>query len=120
MRCHSGRRRRGDELPDELSRRDSRLKKIQQAKAELEKEAEEKAEQHRAEAEAKRASSNSGQARSRVDASPRFRPRNRRSPKPRRSATSPIGIAGSCRMGPTTAASCRAITHRRPWTPRHR
>src|ERR1700722_16460756 len=38
-----------------LSRRDSRLKKIQQAKAELEKEAAEKAEQQRAEAEAKRA-----------------------------------------------------------------
>jgi transposase len=50
-----GKGRRGDELPDELSRRDSRLKKIQQAKAELEKEAEEKAEQQRAEAEAKRA-----------------------------------------------------------------
>jgi septal ring factor EnvC (AmiA/AmiB activator) len=42
-------------LPDELSRRDSRLKKIQQAKAGLEKEVEEKAEQHRAEAEAERA-----------------------------------------------------------------
>src|SRR5208282_355524 len=37
----------------ELSRRESRLKKIQQAKAELEKEAAEKAEQQRAEAEAK-------------------------------------------------------------------
>jgi len=44
---------RGDELPDELSRRESRLKKIQQAKAELEKEAAEKAEQERVEAEAK-------------------------------------------------------------------
>jgi transposase len=50
-----GKGRRGDELPDELSRRDSRLKKIQQAKAELEQEAAEKAEQQRAEAEAKRA-----------------------------------------------------------------
>jgi len=50
-----GKGKRGDELPDALSRRDSRLKKIQQAKAELEKEAEEKAEQQRAEAEAKRA-----------------------------------------------------------------
>src|SRR5271156_7156595 len=50
-----GKGKRGDELPDELSRRDSRLKKIQQAKAELEKEAEEKAEQQRADAEAKRA-----------------------------------------------------------------
>jgi transposase len=48
-----GKDKRGDELPDELSRRESRLKKIQQAKAELEKEAEEKAAQQRAEAEAK-------------------------------------------------------------------
>jgi transposase len=48
-----GKDKRGDELPDELSRRESRLKKIQQAKAELEKEAEEKAEQERAAAEAK-------------------------------------------------------------------
>src|ERR1035441_3459353 len=48
-----GKDKRGDELPEELSRRESRLKKIQQAKAELEKEAEEKAEQERADAEAK-------------------------------------------------------------------
>jgi Transposase DDE domain len=48
-----GNGKRGDELPDELSRRESRLKKIQQAKEELEKEAEAKAEQERAEAEAK-------------------------------------------------------------------
>jgi hypothetical protein len=40
-------------LPEELQRRESRLKKIQQAKAELEKQAAEKAEQERAEAEAK-------------------------------------------------------------------
>jgi len=48
-----GKGRRGDELPEELQRRESRLKKIQQAKAELEKEAAEKAEQERAEAEAR-------------------------------------------------------------------
>jgi transposase len=48
-----GKDKRGDELPDELSRRESRLKKIQQAKAELEKEAAEKAGQERAAAEAK-------------------------------------------------------------------
>jgi transposase len=48
-----GKGRRGDELPEELVRRESRLKKIQQAKAELEQEAGEKAEQERAEAEAK-------------------------------------------------------------------
>ncbi len=48
-----GKGRRGDELPEELRRRESRLKKIQQAKAELEQEAREKAERERAEAEAK-------------------------------------------------------------------
>ena len=40
----------GDDLPEELSRRESRLKKLQQAMAELEEEAKEKAEQQRAEA----------------------------------------------------------------------
>jgi transposase len=48
-----GKGRRGDELPDELARRESRLKKIAQAKAELEQEAREKAERERVEAEAK-------------------------------------------------------------------
>jgi len=48
-----GKDKRGDELPEELQRRESRLKKIQQAKAELEQEARERAERERAEAEAK-------------------------------------------------------------------
>jgi len=48
-----GKGRRGDELPEELARRESRLKKIAQAKAECEQEAREKAERERAEAEAK-------------------------------------------------------------------
>ena len=48
-----GKGRRGDELPKELARRESRLKKIAQAKAELEQEAREKVERERAEAEAK-------------------------------------------------------------------
>lgn len=48
-----GKGQRGDELPEELRRRESRLKKLQQAKAELEQEAREKAEQERIEAEAK-------------------------------------------------------------------
>lgn len=43
----------GDELPEELARRESRLKKIRAAKAELEQEAKEKAEQQRAGAEAR-------------------------------------------------------------------
>lgn len=48
-----GKGRRGDELPAELARRESRLKKIAQARAELEQEAREKAGQARAEAEAR-------------------------------------------------------------------
>jgi transposase/ribosomal protein L5 len=43
----------GDELPAELARRESRLKKIREAQAELEQEAKEKAERARVEAEAK-------------------------------------------------------------------
>jgi transposase len=42
-----------DKLPEELARRESRLKKIQQAKAELEAEARQRAEQEKAAAEAK-------------------------------------------------------------------
>jgi len=45
--------RRGDELPEELQRRESRLKKIQQVKAELEQEAKEEAERKREETEQK-------------------------------------------------------------------
>jgi transposase len=48
-----GKGHRGDELPEELARRESRLKKIAQAKAELEQEAREKAERERTEAEVK-------------------------------------------------------------------
>jgi transposase len=48
-----GKGKRGDELPEELARRESRLKKIQQAKAALEAEAREEAEKKKAAAEAK-------------------------------------------------------------------
>lgn len=48
-----GKGRGGDELPEELRRRESRLRKIQQAKEELEHEARVKAGQERAEAEAR-------------------------------------------------------------------
>jgi hypothetical protein len=48
-----GKKRRGDELPEELSRRASRLQKIREAKQALENEAREKAERERAETENK-------------------------------------------------------------------
>ena len=50
-----GRDKQGDELPDELSRRESRLEKIREARQALEQEAREKAEQARAAAEKKQA-----------------------------------------------------------------
>lgn len=50
-----GKGKRGDELPDELRRRESRLKKIQEAKAALEQQAREKAEREAEEAKAKNA-----------------------------------------------------------------
>jgi hypothetical protein len=58
-----GKGRRGDELPAELARRESRLKKIRAAKAELEQEAKEKAERQRAEAEARLAQRREQEAR---------------------------------------------------------
>ena len=48
-----GKGKRGDELPEELARRESRLRKIRAAKAELEAEAREKAQEKKAAAEAK-------------------------------------------------------------------
>ncbi len=48
-----GKGRRGDELPEELARRTTRLEKIKQAKAELEREARERAEQQARDARAK-------------------------------------------------------------------
>ena len=81
-----GKGKRGDELPDELARRESRLKKIAQAKAELEQEAREKAERARAEAEAKlaerRDAAKAGHARRSVAASPMFQIRIRQQAKP--------------------------------------
>lgn len=50
-----GKGKRGDELPDELSRRESRLKKIQEAKVALEQQAREQAEREAEEAQAKNA-----------------------------------------------------------------
>ena len=58
-----GKGKRGDELPEELARRESRLKKIRAAKAELEQEAKQKAERQRAEAKAKLAERRQQEAR---------------------------------------------------------
>src|SRR6202795_269544 len=58
-----GKGKRGDELPEELARRESRLKKIRAAKAELEQEAKQKAERQQAEAKAKLAERRQQEAR---------------------------------------------------------
>lgn len=58
-----GKGRRGDELPDELARRESRLAKIRAAKAELEAEARQQAEEQKAAAEAKLAARREQEAR---------------------------------------------------------
>ncbi len=55
-----GRDKRGDELPAELAHREGRLKKIREAKAELEREAREEAEAKKREIEAKQAEKGSG------------------------------------------------------------
>jgi transposase len=55
-----GRDKRGDELPAELAHREGRLKKIREAKAELEREAREEAEAKKREIEAKQAAKCSG------------------------------------------------------------
>jgi hypothetical protein len=53
--AHYGKKRLGDELPDELSQRASRLQKIREAKQALENEANEKTEHERTKAEKERA-----------------------------------------------------------------
>jgi transposase len=58
-----GKGQRGDELPEELARRESRLVRIRAAKVELEREAKERAERQRTEAEAKLAKRREQEAR---------------------------------------------------------
>ena len=118
-----GKGRGGDELPEQLQRRESRLKRIQQAKAELEQEARAKAEQERAEVEAnlrRGAKRKNARGRRKAGARRRFPTRSGRSPIPRRSATSPMRRAASCRMGPTRGAWCRGITRRLRWMRRRK
>lgn len=67
----------GDELPEELRRRESRLRKIREAKAALEAEAREKAERQRAEQAAKAAQVPAGKRRGRAPKPPRETPEER-------------------------------------------
>src|SRR5665213_1250388 len=111
-----GKDKQGDELPDELSRRESRLQKIREAKQALEEEAREKAEQEHAEAEKKHAAL----VRRSADVSQSCPIRTRPGLPTRRSVTSPIRRAASCRTDPTRAAMCRATTRRSRLIRQHR
>ena len=89
-----GRDKRGDELPEELSFREGRLRKIREAKAALE------AEAH-------------GQRRSEAEAEGKEHPVE--CPATRRSATSPTRTRGSCPVLEVGTSSSRT-TARRWWT----
>jgi len=127
-----GKGKRGDELPVELvsglpvgaccasmARRESRLKKIAEAKAALEQEARERAEAAKKAAEEKleeRRKKEEERAKRRVAVHPKCRTRNGPCPLPRINATSPIQRAASCRMAGTKGASFRPTMRRSRWT----
>jgi transposase len=111
-----GKGQRGDELPDELQRRESRLKKIREAKLALEQAAKERARIDRAEAEKKF----SALARRSLAASLSYMIPSRPSQRTRHNATLLIPRAASCPMAETRALSCRATTHRSRLIPRRR
>jgi len=118
-----GKGKRGDQLPEELARRESRLKKIAQAKAELEQEAREKAERERAEAEAKLAERREQQERTgkkKRGREPKLPDPEQAQPeaKAQRNFTDPESRIMP--DGPIKAASCRATTRRRRWMRRRR
>lgn len=110
-----GKNRRGDELPDELSRRASRLQKIREAKQALEAEAREKAESNvprrRTSWPSVQRKSNAAERRSVAVSLSRLIP-TRPSLPTRHSATSRIRRAASCRTARTRAAWYRLITRR--------
>ena len=118
-----GKEQAGDELPAELARRESRLVKIRAAKAELEAEAKQKAEEKQAAAEAQIRQRQEQEARTGKKVSgrePQVPDPEQAVPDRKRNATSPTRKAGSCRMGATRAASCKATTRRSRWMGKRR
>ena len=114
-----GKGNRGDELTGELARRESRLKKIAEAKAALEQEAGERAEAAQKAAEERleeRRKKEEECGKKFADVHPRYRTRNRPGQSRRRNGTSPIRKAGSCRMAVTKGASFRRTMRRSQWT----
>ena len=118
-----GKGKRGDELPQELARRETRLRKIQEAKERLEAEAKERASDKAAEvrAELERRAKNEIATGKKIGGptpkTPDPRMRNR---TPRRRRTSPIQTPASCPTVPTKGPLCRAITLKSLSTPRRR
>ena len=114
----------GEELPAELARRESRLKKIREVvRADLEREAKEKAARERAEADAKIAERRQKEAQTGKKVGghdPKVADPGSPNRSRRRNATSPIRRAGSCRTGRTRVVLCKAITRRRRWIARRR
>ena len=113
----------GYELPEELARRESRLKKIAQVKAELEQEARVKAEREHAEAEAKLADRPDEEERT---GKKKFG-RERRIPNPERAqpeakAQRTFTDPASRIMpdGANKGSSCRAMTRKQRWTRRRK
>ena len=118
-----GKDKQGDELPDELSRRESRLQKIREAKQALEEEAREKAEQERAEAEKKQAEREEEERRTdkkKRGRKPALPDPDKARPADKSQRNLPIRRAASCRTGPTRAVLCRATTRRSRLIPQHR
>ena len=118
-----GKGQRGDELPPELARRESRLKKIREAKEALEAEAQQKAQEQKAEAEAKIAAGRSKRNRpdkNRVGGLLRFTTRKRPNQNLRHSGISPIQKVALCPMERTREVSCRPTMLRRRWIARHK
>jgi transposase len=120
-----GKGKRGDELPEELARRESRLAKIRAAKVELEREAKEKAARQRAEAEAKIAERREQEAQTGKKAGghdPQVPDPEQAKPEPKaqRNFTDRTRTAASCRMAPTRGVSFRPTMRRRRWTVRRR
>ena len=118
-----GKDKQGDELPDELSRRESRLQKIREAKQALEEEAREKAEQERAEAEKKQAEREEEERR--TDKKKRGRKpalpdpdKARPADKSQRNFTDPESRIMP--DGSNKAVLCRATTRRSRLIPQHR
>lgn len=108
-------------MPEELQRRESRLKKIREAKAELEREAKEKAEQLRAEAEAKIAKRREQEAQTGKRAGghePKVPDPEQAKPEPGAQKNFTDAESRIMPDGVNKGSFCRATMRRRPWTAR--